>query len=37
MLYETIDKEDSVISVEKHIYDNNDDSSKVEPKIVVES
>ena len=37
MLYETIDKEDSVISVEKHIYDNNGDSSKVEPKIVVES
>ena len=37
MLYETIDKEDSIISVENHIYDHQDDSRKFKPKIAVES
>ena len=37
MLYETIDKEDSIISVENHIYDHKDDSRKIKPKIAVES
>ena len=37
MLYETIDKEDSIISVENHIYDHQDDSRKFKPEIAVES
>ena len=37
MPYETIDKEDSIISVENHIYDHKDDSRKIKPKIAVES
>ena len=35
--YETIDKEDSSISVENHIYGHKDDSKKINPKIAVES
>ena len=37
MIYETIDKEDSIISVEKHIYENKNDSSKFEAKMAVQS
>ena len=37
MPYETIDKEESIISVENHIYDHEDDSRKIKPKIAVES
>ena len=37
MSFETIDKEDSIISVEKHTYDSKNNSSKVEAKIGVES
>ena len=37
MSYETIDKEDSIISLENHIYDHKDDSRKIKPKIAVES
>ena len=37
MPYETIDKGDSIISVENHIYDHKDDNRKIKPKIAVES
>ena len=37
MPYETIDKGDSINSVENHIYDHKDDSRKIKPKIAVES
>ena len=37
MPYETINKEDSIISLENHIYDHKDDSRKIKPKIAVES
>ena len=37
MPYGNMDKEDSIISIKKHIYDNKDDSSKFEAKIAVKS
>ena len=37
MPFETIDKEDSIISVEKHIDDSKNNSNKIEAKIAVES